>query len=626
MKRNKEQAVYNYLPGKWISIKSDKIGKVVSAKILSWNTIKMEGIYEPFIESEIDRNIKIFEAHKGNISEFPIGEERKFYFVEPACNENYSDIKTEISPKFFFCGKCGEIRNIDYTHLQEWKCSSCGGDMKQLQLIYSCECGAAYPVSIPKNKDNIRYLPEKRNRANFNIIYTNFKGKDELLEMIKKCDICGKALKPSNVTNRRHYKAHSITVINMIDKADGEFLAKNIISKKLLLARWLGLLDDETYKKYVKMREYIYDNDEITSDKRSECEKSVQVLVDAGIISKDDFSRSVDKMLAQEKGVDYNRYVEKVEQILSRRGIIENSEGNISNLASRLAQYYTLKSAGKIIDLAAAIENQKELEIIESEEDIYNMNKKCGISNAQVSSNVELITCTYGYTRCFSSPAAAKEKLKLVSFGKYKDTNSNIVYSNKLETEGIFIELDRAKIIKWLFDNKFINETVLPDLDDEKEVKAWFIENINSNEISNFGRISSENEILKLIYSLLHTISHTFIKACEISGLASNSISEIIIPETATIFIYAQSAQGLSLGSLSGMFENNYKQFLVNAYNDNKKCIFDPVCSERDNSACSACLILPEVSCKHINSYLGRKYLYGGKEGDKEIIGFWEMV
>ena len=254
------------------------------------------------------------------------------------------------------------------------------------------------------------------------------------------------------------------------------------------------------------------------------------------------------------------------------------------------------------------------------------MNKKCGISDAQVSSNIELVTCTYGYTRCVSSPASTKEEVKLVSFGKYKDTNCNIVYSNKLETEGIFIELDKVKIIKWLFENKFIKEAVLPDLEDEKDVKAWFIENITSNGVSNFGCVSAGNEILELVYSLLHTISHTFIKAGELSGLASNSISEIIIPETATIFIYAQSAQGLSLGSLSGMFENNYKQFLVNAYNDNKKCIFDPICAEHDDTACSACLILPEVSCKHVNSYLGRKYLYGGKYDDKDIVGFWEMM
>ena len=48
-------------------------------------------------------------------------------------------------------------------------------------------------------------------------------------------------------------------------------------------------------------------------------------------------------------------------------------------------------------------------------------------------------------------------------------------------------------------------------------------------------------------------MSHCFIKtAGEMSGLSGNSLSEIIIAETASIFIYAQSSQGVPLGALSG--------------------------------------------------------------------------
>lgn len=133
------------------------------------------------------------------------------------------------------------------------------------------------------------------------------------------------------------------------------------------------------------------------------------------------------------------------------------------------------------------------------------------------------------------------------------------------------------------------------------------------------------DSITQNVFSLLHSISHAFIKtAGELSGLSGNSLMEIIFVETASIFIYAQSGQGLTLGALAGMIETNYVGFLKKAFSDNRNCVFDPIC-ERDNTACSACLIIPDVSCNYFNSQLGRKYIYSIEEADAPTIGFWEM-
>ena len=75
------------------------------------------------------------------------------------------------------------------------------------------------------------------------------------------------------------------------------------------------------------------------------------------------------------------------------------------------------------------------------------------------------------------------------------------------------------------------------------------------------------------------------------------------------------------------MAESNYAYFLKKVLEETKNCIFDPICTKRDNTVCSACLIIPEVSCSHFNAELGRKYLY--TYDDDSIltpkIGFWEM-
>ena len=121
-------------------------------------------------------------------------------------------------------------------------------------------------------------------------------------------------------------------------------------------------------------------------------------------------------------------------------------------------------------------------------------------------------------------------------------------------------------------------------------------------------------------------MSHAFIKSAgELSRLSGNSLTEIIIVETASIFIYAQTSQGIPLGALSGMAESNYAFFLKKALDESRNCVFDPICTDRDDTACSACLIIPEISCNHFNAELGRKYLYSLEGASSPSIGFWEM-
>jgi len=70
---------------------------------------------------------------------------------------------------------------------------------------------------------------------------------------------------------------------------------------------------------------------------------------------------------------------------------------------------------------------------------------------------------------------------------------------------------------------------------------------------------------------------------------------------------------------------NLYAFFLKKAFDEAKNCVFDPICTERDDTACSACLIIPEISCNHFNAELGRKYLYSIDGVDNPTVGFWEM-
>jgi len=217
-------------------------------------------------------------------------------------------------------------------------------------------------------------------------------------------------------------------------------------------------------------------------------------------------------------------------------------------------------------------------------------------------------------------------RLKLNAYDKTKDGSANLVYGAKLDTEGIFFEISQKKIIEWLRINQIIREEQVPDLNDDLAVKKWFAEYVHSDEISMFGDVDENESITKNVFGLLHSMSHAFIRmAGELSGLSSNSLTEIIIVETASIFIYAQTSQGIPLGALSGMAEMRYEYFLRRVLEDSRNCVFDPICRDRDDTACSGCLIIPEISCNHFNAELGRKYMYSIDGVRSPKIGFWEM-
>ena len=634
MKRSKTQAVYRFLPEMWVSEKGDS-ERAVSARIKNWNYIKMSDIYEEFVEGEIKRQIKLFGDRGGDISAFDISPEtHSFSIVETACNEGIPDIIGEMSPLVFYCSSCGtvfDVRNPDAVDKYTWKCKECGKwAVKQLQMIYACECGHAQPIKIPY-VPGVRDFKYRPNETQYKMFYKS--GHTEKpAEFVQMCPTCNTRLVPDNANSGRNYKPFTLRVINLVDQRSGQFYKKGLDAQKTIVSRWFGKIAAEDYEDILDNIELAF-SDAFKSDaQRQAIEQQVRCLVDAGVLPQEMFETAVNNMLQNapnNKSVE--RYVAACDDLFARRKA-EDPQGYtewLSHFSFKLMQYDTLKYAKRIISLEDAIAHQLEMEFIDSPEEIYALNNKLGINNMQVSCDIQIINCTYGYSRRVADPKNSNNRncrLKLNAYDRTRVGSANLVYGAKLDTEGILFEISQRKIIEWLYANNIISEEQLPDLDDEASVKKWFAEYVHSDVISMFGEIDADEKITKYVFALLHSMSHAFMNAAgELSGLSSNSLTEIILVETASIFIYAQTSQGIPLGALSGMAETNYAYFLRKACEESKNCVFDPICTERDQTACSACLIIPEISCNHFNAELGRKYLYSIDGADTPTIGFWEM-
>ena len=620
----------------WISEKDDS-ERAVSAKIKNWNYIKMSDIYEDFIEGEIKRQIKLFGDRGGDISAFDLSPDtHSFAIVETACNEGIPDIIGEISPLVFYCSSCGavsDLRNPDAVDKYTWKCKNpdCGKwAVKQLQMIYACECGYAQPIKIPhvQGVKNFKFRP---NETQYKMFYRSGNS-EKPAEFVQICPNCNSRLVPDNANSGRNYKPFTLKVINLVDQRNGQFYKKGIDAQKTIVCRWFDKLSTADYDEILNNIELAF-SDAFKSDaQRRNVKQQVRALIDAGMLPPEMFESAVNNMLQNAPNTkSVERYVAMCDDLFSRKKA-ENPVGYaewLSHFSFKLMQYDTLKYAKRIITLEEAIQRQLDMEFIDSPEEVTALNKKMGITNMQVSCDIQIINCTYGYSRRVADPKNSTNKncrLKLNAYDRTRDGTANLVYGAKLDTEGILFEISQRKIVEWLYENNIISEEQLPDLDDDVSVKKWFAQYVHSDVISMFGEIDDSEKITKNVFALLHSMSHAFMNAAgELSGLSSNSLTEIILVETASIFIYAQTSQGIPLGALSGMAESNYAYFLKKAFDEAKNCVFDPICTERDDTACSACLIIPEISCNHFNAELGRKYLYSIDGVDNPTVGFWEM-
>ena len=636
MKRSKTQAVYRFLPEMWISEKGDS-ERAVSAKIKNWNYIKMSDIYEDFIEGEIKRQIKLFGDRGGDISAFDLSPDtHSFAIVETACNEGIPDIIGEISPLVFYCSSCGtvsDLRNPDAVDKYTWKCKNpdCGKwAVKQLQMIYACECGYAQPIKIPhvQGVKNFKFRP---NETQYKMFYRSGNS-EKTAEFVQICPNCNSRLVPDNANSGRNYKPFTLKVINLVDQRNGQFYKKGIDAQKTIVCRWFDKLSTADYEEILNNIELAF-SDAFKSDaQRRNVKQQVRALIDAGMLPPEMFESAVNNILQNAPNTkSVERYVAMCDDLFSRKKT-ENPVGYaewLSHFSFKLMQYDTLKYAKRIITLEEAIQRQLDMEFIDSPEEVTALNKKMGIANMQVSCDIQIINCTYGYSRRVADPKNSTNKncrLKLNAYDRTRDGTANLVYGAKLDTEGILFEISQRKIVEWLYENNIISEEQLPDLDDDISVKKWFAQYVHSDVISMFGEIDDSEKITKNVFALLHSMSHAFMNSAgELSGLSGNSLKEIILVETASIFIYAQTSQGIPLGALSGMAESNYAYFLKKAFDEAKNCVFDPICTERDDTACSACLIIPEISCNHFNAELGRKYLYSIDGVDNPTVGFWEM-
>jgi len=617
MKRGKNQSLYKYLPETWIDFSvRGKERKQYIAKVLRWNSEKLDGINAKRLIRTVNESVHSFENQAGSTG--PIKPTVGFGaeltkdncdVLTPKASEEERGIVAQISPLTFYCKLCNKVYQFsseeEYQKRRHCTNPECHhAELAQFRQIYFCKCGYATDRHNPRCPEHgYQYV---KWYGNFDFVCTKCK---RPIPMQVKCPVCGDMLRPKVALDPAQFFVFSLSLIDLIDEKLENFISETDYGPYITFAYWLGLVNKEELDEIIK--------NGIVSDPevyQKVYDKMYQQMLPLGEV----VAAQAAKIAADQQCG--NRFNDLVNDLKTK---IFTGESDLSSIAERILEYDLVTRLDDVSDLASAVTVARLLNTNANPEQYAQIAERFGIKSARVCDRIPFVSCSYGYTRVESE---WKEGVQLHALKEEKNGRKNI-YATKLNTEGVLFEFDRKKIIQWLLANGIINAEEAPDLNSEEEIKIWFLNNIKPSLIHPFSTIDeTASKETYYVYRLIHSLSHLLIRAAaDIGGLGKDSLSEYIFPGVPAVLIYCQNSQGFNLGSLFNTFEAYFDKWMNKAYASAQKCIFDPICIERQK-ACTGCLFVNEVSCQHFNKDLDRALVVGNvdRETQRKTTGFWE--
>lgn len=628
MFRSTSQALYKYVPLRWIDFYFSQSRRGITAFVDRWSSLPLEDINKKRLLRRVSEAVDSYRSQNGAV--FVGGEnaclknvgstisEETYTVLTPRVSEFDRAIAASVSPKVFFCEKCRRVqrfkRDSHYSYIIKQNCKHCGGNLVQLRDIYYCKCGWAGDVTIGScdmHKDAPVRIDIRKHTYECTVCHRS-------TAIFRLCPECNTKIRPNNVLDSAQSFVKSLSVIDLLDPKMDDFLTQEEEGAVSIVANYLDLIGASEFKKLVK-----YGRSSQKEIKNESYESLLKTFLDQGMPQQ--YAEMAAKAACKVGESD------PIEQAIKKANTYIDDISKMNAYAELLLEYNAVKYGEDIVDLDTAIERAKELNAFVNVEKLKAKIERRGFTSMQACDRIPFLQCSYGFTREYvDSASAPTNNMQPVVLHGFPDENAEKknVYATKLQTEGVLFEIDRVKILKWLLKNSVIKETDLPvNIDDEIAVKAWFINHINLEAIQPFSLLSAEEDaITYYVYRLVHTISHTLIiAAAEVCGLDKNSLSEYIFPNVPAIFIYCQNSQGFNMGALFSVFEMYLDKWLDNSYQAAKECVFDPVCREGD-AACTGCIFTNEISCQHFNHDLDRNLLTGkmDKKTETRFYGFWE--
>ena len=243
-----------------------------------------------------------------------------------------------------------------------------------------------------------------------------------------------------------------------------------------------------------------------------------------------------------------------------------------------------------------------------------------GIERLTLTTDFPVTLATFGFSRTSYKPT----ECRLNAFRANNDFDGRYpIFVDVVQADAVIIRLDANRVWKWLEVNEFVPSLQGNPTDLDIAKRAYFVNLFN--DVSLGTSLTSEESMERMVFGLLHTMSHVFIRrASLLCGLERTSLAEYVLPRALTFALYCSHRQGATIGALASLFEQSLAEWLSQVYKNTRRCVYDPVCSSDHGGDCHACTHLSETSCRFFNMNLGRCFLFGGedKQLEKVLVGY----
>lgn len=238
---------------------------------------------------------------------------------------------------------------------------------------------------------------------------------------------------------------------------------------------------------------------------------------------------------------------------------------------------------------------------LDIEEGLRKARELLGISEIRVVNDFPLALCAYGYTRTSRDPSRT-----VITPFPVDERGKIPVFAIGAETEALWFQLDPKRVVAWLIENGLAGGEAPTTVE---QAWAWlYAEAPGLREAPHEPAFYKREAVA--VRTLLHTMSHVFLRRIEWSGFAPSSVGEYLLPGSLSFILYANRYAETKIGGLTTLFEQRLNTWLWNAVQSGHECVYDPICGD-DGGSCAGCTHR-EHNCVSFNRELSRATVYGG--------------
>lgn len=528
-------------------------------------------------------------------------------------------------PQVFRCNKCsrtGRFPDLLKRGATAVGRCSCGGHLVQVRYVQAHNCGRMEELFVPSQRlpcghgleDLAFYDPGRVKQARW---YCAKCGTDVQALRMTPCKCAYNQSLPPGPRPEKYlrvvptgdpslYTPHTVAFINFPEDVQGR-LRSAPDALPLMLARTWGLLD-------APVGDIVRERSDVG---KPGDENMAAQLVEALRTQNPDHPlvREYDEKKNRPAGQDA---IDRVVQLLSEHKV------SPSGAPRRwLVEHTTLLDKTNIstIDAVAALRRRAgdEMGAKDIEEGQHKASEMLGIQDIRVINDFPLALCAYGYTRTARDPART-----VITPFPMDDRGHIPVYAIASETEALWFQLDPRRVYEWLLENKVVTGSA-----PNTREAAWARVYADVPGLREAPYEPSYNQLEAVaIRTLLHTMSHLFLRKIEWSGFAPSSVGEYLIPGSLSFILYANRHAETKIGGLTTLFEQRLNTWLWDAVQSGYECVYDPLCAEGGGS-CAGCTHR-EHNCVSFNRELSRATVYGGVTPESSALeglilrsGFW---